>query len=264
MTHLSDDDLVLHHCGELPEADAHMVSCTSCAARARDLAAVLASIPDDVPERGEHYGLEVWQRIRPHLEPHVPWWKPALVRWGLAATAVVLIAASSFVAGRFSRVPSKSDVTATRATGADDSAGRNPRSGSGDESIRRVLLLSVADHLERSDRVLTDIMNTPGGADISVEQQWAADLVAANRLYRQDAVDADETSVAAVLDELERTLLDIVHRPADTSSQDFDQLRRRIDSAALLFKVRVMSNELRQQQLAPDAPVPERSTTPIS
>jgi hypothetical protein len=186
------------------------------------------------------------------------------VRWGLAAAAVLLIAASSFVAGRFSRVPSKSDVTATRATGADDSAGRNPRSGSGDESIRRVLLLSVADHLERSDRVLTDIMNTPGGADISVEQQWAADLVAANRLYRQDAVDADETSVAAVLDELERTLLDIVHRPADTSSQDFDQLRRRIDSAALLFKVRVMSNELRQQQLAPDAPVPERSTTPIS
>lgn len=272
MTHLSDDDLVLHHCGELPEADAHMVSCTSCAARARDLAAVLASIPDDVPERGEHYGLEVWQRIRPHLEPHVPWWKPALVRWGLAATAVVLIAASSFVAGRFSRVPSKSDVTATttRSTGADSqghsgNTGLDPHSAPGDdESIRRVLLLSVADHLERSDRVLTDIMNTPGGADISVEQQWAADLVAANRLYRQDAVDADETSVAAVLDELERTLLDIVHRPADTSSEDFDQLRRRIDSAALLFKVRVMSNELRQQQLAPDAPAPKRSTTPIS
>ncbi|HTM05289.1 MAG TPA: hypothetical protein VL173_17385 [Vicinamibacterales bacterium] len=271
MTHLSDDDLVLHHYGELPEADAHVVSCTSCAARARELATVLGSISDAVPERGEHYGLEVWQRIRPHLEPHRPWWKLSLVRWGLAAAAVALIAVSSFVAGRFWRVPSKSDVTATatRSTGADarghSGDATNPGSAPGDdESIRRVLLLSVADHLERSDRVLTDIMNTPGGADISVEQQWAADLVAANRLYRQDALDADETSVAAVLDELERTLLDIVHRPADTSSEDFDQLRRRIDSAALLFKVRVMSNELRHQQLAPDAPAPKRSTTPIS
>jgi hypothetical protein len=270
MTHLTDDELVLQYYGELPDADAHVASCTACAARARDLAALLATVPDDVPERDERYGLEVWQRIRPRLEARRPWWQLSGARWGLAAAAV-LIAVSSFVAGRFSGVPSKSDVTATRSIGVDargragNAAGRGSRGGpANDDPIRRVLLLSVADHLERSDRVLTDIMNTPGGADISVEQQWAADLVAANRLYRQDALDADETSVAAVLDELERTLLDIVHRPADTSSEDFDQLRRRIDSAALLFKVRVMSNELRQQQLEPDARAPERSTTPIS
>jgi hypothetical protein len=255
MTHCSDDDLVLHHYGESPEAGAHVAGCPSCALRARELAMFLTTLPDDGPERGEHYGLEVFHRVRPHLEARHPWWaalaRPA-VRWATAATAVVVIGAAGFVAGRFSIVPSNTPVTTTaRETAAGDA-----------QMERRVLLLSVADHLERSDRVLTDIMNTPGSADISAEQQWASDLVAANRLFRQDALDAEEASVADVLDELERTLLDIVHRPADTTPADLDGLRRRIDSAALLFKVRVMTNELRQQQLAPDAS--KHSSTPIS
>ena len=44
---------------------------------------------------------------------------------------------------------------------------------------------------------------------------------------------------------------------------DLDQIRRRIDSAALLFKVRVLTNELRQQQLEPGASSAS-ATNPIS
>ena len=73
----------------------------------------------------------------------------------------------------------------------------------------------MADHLDRSDRVLTDIMNASADGDIAAEQQWAADLISDNRFYRQDAVDSDEQSVAAVLDELERALLNIVHSPSE-------------------------------------------------
>jgi hypothetical protein len=255
MTHVSDDDLVLHYYGDAPEAAAHLTSCLDCASRARELAAVLGAVTDEVPERGEHYGLEVWQRVRPHLEPRRAWWRVPAVQWGLGAAAVAVLAVSSFVAGRFSTVPSNTNVTATQQAATTQNAG-------GQMDGRRVLLLSVADHLERSDRVLTDIVNAPGGVDLSAEQQWAADLVAANRVYRQDALDADEGSVADVLDELERTLIDIVHRPAGATAADFEQIRRRIDSAALLFKVRVMTNELRQQQFAPDAS--KRSSIPIS
>ena len=95
-----------------------------------------------------------------------------------------------------------------------------------------------------------------------MEQQWADDLIAANRLYRQDAMDANEASVANVLDELERALLDVVHEPSDAAA-DLDQIRRRIDSAALLFKVRVLGNELRQRELGPDE-ASANPTTPIS
>jgi hypothetical protein len=113
--------------------------------------------------------------------------------------------------------------------------------------------------------VLTDIMNAPARSDISTEQRWAEDLVDASRLYRQDAIDAGEQSVANVLDDLERNLLEIVHSPARISAADLDQIRRRIDAAALLFKVRVMSDELRKRDSAPDAaPQPRTSTRKIS
>ena len=171
------------------------------------------------------------------------------MRWALAAAATLALVATSFFAGRLST------GTAPVVTPA-----RAELDTSDPQLARRVLFLSVADHLERSDRVLTDIMNTPE-ADLTVEQQWSDDLIAANRLYRQDALDANEASVADVLDELERTLLDVVHRPSE-SPADLDQIRRRIDSAALLFKVRVLTTELRQRQVTPDAATP--AETPIS
>lgn len=250
MTHCSDDELVLHYYGESPEAGEHLAACAACDERARDLASLLAKVDEPVPVRDERYGTEVWYRVRPHLEPARGFWRSATFRWALAAAATVALVASSFVAGRLSIRPAAPSAAPARA--AVDTA--DP------QMARRVLLLSVADHLERSDRVLTDIMNAPE-ADLLVEQQWAADLIAANRLYRQDAIDANEGSVATVLDELERALLDVVHRPADAPA-DLDQIRRRIDSAALLFKVRVLTNELRQRQLGPGV-TPTSDTAPI-
>ena len=57
--------------------------------------------------------------------------------------------------------------------------------------------------------------------------------------------------MATVLDDLERNLLEIVHSPSRISAADLEQIRRRIDAAALLFKVRVMSDELRQREGRP-------------
>ena len=128
------------------------------------------------------------------------------------------------------------------------------------DSRQRILLASVADHLDRSERVLTDIMNAPRG-DISSEQRWADDLLDASRLYRQDAIAVGEGSIASVLDELERNLLEIVHSPARISAADLDQIRRRIDAASLLFKVRVMSDELRQREDVPDLATRRSSTS---
>ena len=128
----------------------------------------------------------------------------------------------------------------------------------------RILLTSVADHLERSERVLTDIMNAPDSGDISLEQEWAGDLLQTSRLYRQDAAAAGEQSVAAVLDELERSLIEIVHSPSQTSAADLEQIRRRIDAAALLFKVRVLSDDLRQRDMRPAAAAPVNPTRKTS
>ena len=248
MTHCSDDDLVLLYYGEEPRHETHVAACGVCAGRYRDLTAALQALtPVEVPERGAHYGLEVWQRLRHRLPEREPWWR-SLLSWqvaAVAAAAVVLLVAG-FSLGRMSRPAQQQAAAAVVDTTADTDA-------------RRVLLLTVADHLERSDRILTDIVNADGGRDISAEQEWAVDLVAASRLYRQEAVETNEASLAAVLDEVERLLLEIVHRPSRVTDEDLLDIRRRIDSAALLFKVRVMSSELRE--LTGDAAWPSSPTS---
>jgi hypothetical protein len=173
-----------------------------------------------------------------------------------------MLVLGAFVAGRvWPRLPGAPATSPPRTTGTFLGTTAATTAASGD-SRRRILLTSVADHLDRSDRVLTDIMNA-SRSDISTEQRWADDLLDASRLYRQDASDAGEQSVAAVLDELERSLLEIVNSPSKISAADLEQIRRRIDAAALLFKVRVMSDEIRQREQAPVS-LPRSSTRTAS
>jgi hypothetical protein len=297
MSHYTEDDLVLYHYGEgksgrektRREIEAHLDVCKECSATYRSIADTLGLVTEltasDVPERGDQYGLEVWQRIRHKLPEREPVWWMLWIRTNrmvgaLATAALVLVA---FAVG-YMWPRSASDVASSSAARADRTSANglgvsgpkgldtSARSGAAAENEvardrdirRRILLVSIADHLDSSERVLTDIMNAPARSDISAEQRWANDLLTTSRLYRQDAVDAGEQSIASILDELERSLLEIVHsspagsgRPSAKSTRasrgnaDLDEIRRRIDATALLFKVRVMSNELREREAAP-------------
>jgi hypothetical protein len=264
--HFTEDDLTLYYYGEgrvRADIERHLEMCTGCAATYREIAGTLAMIAaPEVPERGEQYGLEVWQRIRHKLPEQessawatlAAFFRPERLVFASAAAMLVL---GAFVAGRVWPRPPASGVPAMTTTVAGTAVGTTASAG---DSRQRILLTSVADHLDQSERVLTDIMNAPRG-DISAEQRWADDLLDASRLYRQDAVDAGEQSVAAILDDLERSLIEIVNSPAKISAADLEQIRRRIDAASLLFKVRVMSDELRQREQAPDRPAPRSSTS---
>jgi hypothetical protein len=263
--HYTEDDLILYYYEEGPRAadiTRHLDVCEPCATAYRELASTLKMLATpEAPERGDQYGLEVWQRIRHQLpEPELPWWSVwfRADRLALAGAFSVLLLAA-FVAGRWwsaGNVPAPSVATITAPPSQN-----TPMSG--DESRQRILLTSVADHLDRSERVLTEIMNTKAGGDISSEQRWAEDLIDTSRLYRQDAADAGEQSVALVLEELERSLLEIVHTPSRTTAAHLDEIRRRIDAASLLFKVRVLGNELRQRERQ-DAPRPRALSTHTS
>jgi hypothetical protein len=256
--HYSEEDLILYYYEERPrraDIEQHLDSCTQCATAYRELASTLKMITTpEAPERDEQYGLEVWQRIRHQLpEQEMPWWSVWLRADRLAlAGAFAVFVVAAFVAGRWW---SAGNVTAPAVVFLDPA--KAPAAAADSNSANqagrdRILLSSVAEHLDRSDRVLTDIMNARAGGDLSAEKRWAEDLVATNRLYRQDATDAGEHSVALVLDELERSLLEIVHTPSHATAARLDEIRRRIDAASLLFKVRVLGNELRQREGGPD------------
>ena len=81
----------------------------------------------------------------------------------------------------------------------------------------------------------------------------ADELVSANRLYRQTAVRSGEDSLVAVLEELERVLVEVAAGPDALAPQDVAELQRRIEARGLLFKVRVVGSQVREREreLAP-------------
>jgi hypothetical protein len=121
---------------------------------------------------------------------------------------------------------------------------------SSDAARERVLLAAVGSHLDRSRVVLTEIAHRNGGsaADIAPEQATAADLVAANRLYRQAAGRNGDAAVAAVLEDLERVLVEIANSPSPASHDDLARWREQIQTGGLLFKVTVMGARVRERQ----------------
>jgi hypothetical protein len=273
--HFSEDELTLYYYGEgrrRHDVERHLEVCGDCATTYREITGTLAMIAaPEVPERGDQYGLEIWQRIRHKLPERESgfsrFWGFSEFSWFGVASAAALLMIAAFIGGRVWQQRSTTPVATTAANPENrehpanrPNAENRERPASAANSANQILLTSVADHLDRSERVLTDIMNGPRG-DISAEQRWADDLLDASRLYRQDAIEAGEDSVASVLDELERNLIEIVHSPSRISAADLDQIRRRIDAASLLFKVRVMSDELRKREDAPDRSTPRSSTS---
>jgi len=244
-SHPTEEDLILHFYGESgrPAAiHAHLAECRACQSEYETIAETLTMVATPpTPERGDLYGLEVWQRIRPLLPARDPWSRFMGLRWSTltVGAAVAVFAIAAFIAGRYwpTSVQTPSPVqTAGSRTGDDE----------------RARTVAIIDHLERSERVLLDLSNADGrDIDVSEEQAWAADLVDANRLYREAATQAGETTTASVLDDLERSLLDIVHAPSTLTPAELEDVRARLDAAALLFKVRVLSNELRERETAP-------------
>src|SRR5438552_18529029 len=139
--HWTEDDLILYFYGEgrsRVEIEQHLQTCASCAASYREIAGTLSLVATPAtPERGDQYGLEVWQRVRPELsDRQMPWWVLWMQgpRLAMLATAAVL-ALAAFVAGRmWEHQPAQTAAVATTATVVPESAGAR----------RRIRLPSVA------------------------------------------------------------------------------------------------------------------------
>ena len=96
-------------------------------------------------------------------------------------------------------------------------------------------------------------MNAGGAViDVTAEQQWAADLLDANRLLRDASINAGDAAVAGLLDDLERSLLDVVHGPSSLSSAQLEVVRARLTHGALLFKIRVLADQLHEHETGPE------------
>lgn len=265
MRHPSEEDLIGYREGEATEGAAiaeHLRECDGCRAEfARldgELTAVFAALDTlEVLNPGEDYGKRVWKELAPRLQPKVQlqrggadsdrartaWWQGLMAvlfapRRVVVLTSVATLVLVAFFAGRGLK---------------DESV---PAENTSVNLRERVLLLAVGEHLGRSEMMLTELSNTEAKkgegqlVDISLEQRRAEDLLAENRLYRETALQQGDTRIASVLDELERVLLDVAHSPDEVTGAQLQAIRERIDAGGILFKVRVVGEELEERQRA--------------
>lgn len=241
-----EKELVLYYYGEARHPEKVQNRLAADAAfreRYEELCRLLAVVDEHpVPDPGEGYGREVWRRLRPHLaEPPARrgvvetlrvWLLPP-PRWAVAAAVAGLVAVA-FLAGRYTSVPGSPAAAGITAAGRE-----------------QMLLLEVGDHLERSERLLLEVANLPEerAVDLSYEQRNAAELVSSNRLYRQLSQSQGREDLAAVLDELERILLELAHGPGEITAPDVEYIRERTDE--MLMKLQLTSSRLRQERTAP-------------
>ena len=237
ISHVSEEQLVLFYYGESTEAagiESHMAECEACRSDFRALQLVLNTVDSaPVPERNGEYGKTVWARLEKQLAGRKR--RGILQQWWIWAPAMAALLLTAFFAGRFSH---KAD----------------PQIATNQQIRERILLVAVGDHLERSQMVLAELTNAADGKgklDISDERQTAEQLLDDNRLFRQTARSTGATAVASVLDDLERVLLEISHSPSEVSNDQLDELRQEIESRGLLFKVRVLGSQVREQESKP-------------
>ena len=248
MKHLSEEEIVLHYYGDADDelqVRQHLAECSACRAEFERLQSLLGIVPPvEVPEPGSFFEEKMWLNIRDHLpEKPVPaksFWAAAGRKWALAGAMAILLVAA-FLAGRFWPGHPHQLVKV-------NTPEANPQ---------RIVLVAVGDHLERSQMLLVEIMNA---SDKSVLDQGtqlqARDLLNTNRLYRVSAQQAGDPRIAHLLDQLGRVLAEIANAPSQVSDNDLRDIRARIQSDGLLFKVRVVGSEVnsRMRRLEQNSP----------
>ena len=237
MQHLTEEQLVSHyyHDDEARLAGSHLYECSDCTAQYETIRRVLALVDEaPVPERGEDYGSEVWNRLRWKLGSN----RRKRATW-ISSVAAAAALAVAFFAGHFWRAAHETTAPPKAAVLHSPEQVATAQPGTGD----KVLLLVVGDHLDSTERVLLEVANAnpQRGLDIARESERAGELVAANRIYRQTASQQGNEQIASVLADLEPILIQLSHSGSALTSDELAAMQKRIEAKGLLFKVRVIS-----------------------
>jgi hypothetical protein len=265
--HVTDEELVLEYYGEATAAERaamreHLEACAECRALDRELRGVLALVDSQpLPEAPAGLERDIWARLEPHIlgaadvgaadvgaafrrpdETDVgaafrrprSFWSFELPRWALAA-ATVALAAGSFALGRVwdaPAVPSVESANDARAV------------------TERLLRSEIEEHLERSQRVLVELVNADDSAPVVLasDRERAADLVAAGRLYRHSMEEIGDAETRDLLEAVERVLVEVANGPEVESSNDLSEVRARISDQDLIFRLRLMTAEMRARE----------------
>lgn len=250
--HPTDDDLTLHaYRDNTPEEraaiDRHLRECASCAAIAREIEALqhLAS-EADVPEPDPGFEDAVWARLAPVLPVRAAW-PPVRRQWSMRQIVAVGAWAAAIggvvVAGYRWNGP-----VVVAPAGQPTAVATGPS-----QAQERVLLTALDAHFSQTEMLFVELMNAPDDAagSLAFERATADDLVQSGRLYRATAAEAGHRRLTDVLDDVQTVLTEVARGPERPGKQDLAAIRSRIENDDLLFKVRAVTNDIRDRQQAP-------------
>lgn len=251
MKHITDEDLTLLYYGdhENPELASEVARSPELSQRFEALSAELLRIDELMPpSRDDDYGSVVWRQIESRLTLDDV---PADSRWGIwlssilqprfslaGAMSLVLVASLAFMLGRQANQPNELTPASTDTQTVAVTPGLH---------TERLLTSSVSGHLEQLNLALTQFANEPRTS--SAEAERATDMLVANRLYRKAAADQGKHQLAQFLAELEPLLIELAFEAHKASPQTLSRMQQEVRDT-LLFRVRVMNQQLKQPQIS--------------
>jgi hypothetical protein len=242
MNHLTEEQLIEYYYEESPQPARiahHLRECNGCAESYAALRSDLDAMePIAAPPRHAGHGEQVWRSIRNFVPIYRQKQQRLSPRFrnltGLSfATACGLLIVVAFLAGRQWENYQRPPQIPTAAN----------------NSIRQpIVLVVLGDHLGRSERFLVALRHGDSGESTALVKAEAQDLLSANRLYRESAVNSGDPAFVAALDRLERVLVEVANQPDDASAARLAELQKELNTDGLLFEVRVLRSHVQDEQ----------------
>jgi hypothetical protein len=247
--HPTEDELIHHMIDDTDSRErrriqGHLIACEDCRRTSEEITESLTLVDASVPEPPAGFERVMWARVQQAISeaPRESWltsfgWRQWLPIGSFAGLAIVGIA----LANRPGEPASKEPVPTTTAAAVSD-----------EKMQERVLLTALDSHFQQMEMLLVEVRNASERDPLEFESVSAEDLVSAGRFYRQTAEHTGEQRLMQVLDEVEPVLMEVARNSERLTPGDRQWLRTRIDSDALLFKVRAAASDVRERVVNPD------------
>jgi hypothetical protein len=229
MKHFAEEELIayqLHESSDETAISRHLESCTECADLSESIAETLRVFSaDSVPRLDLERN---WHQLRGNLSVLTPERRRfELFRWHWTWPAIGFATAALVLLGVFGVHFHRSSETVPRNIAVN---GHGPLT-------TEPTGVSVANHLDAAERLLTEVNNSPGPLDDATREQ-AHNLLLQNAIYVLNARNSGDLAEAAVLENFGRVLTTLDNEPPTPHSTW--RLRLEMNTSGLLLDIRIL------------------------
>lgn len=253
--HLTEAELIDYGYGEGDRSaiEGHLFACPECEKAYGALQLELAEMKfAEPPAHDAEYGQRVWERLEGRLIAYparkrswlgiiraatgtAGWWRVL----SYAAACGVLVACG-FAGGRLW------DGWQAQIAANKHSTSPPVNTANTNQPPRRVVVVVLSDHLDRSERLLVELKHVDADSTemVSPLRDEAKSLLTANRICRKEVKEDDDPALGTALDHLDTLLAEMANEPGGLNKATIARLQDEMNKDGLLFEVRVLRSRI--------------------